>query len=334
MEYLHIGGAAHSDGAATSHAMDEDARIESLNVALTEWFSRHRDMRCFLAVDPSQRDLTSDDVDDREPFGSLPRAHVVIDHDAFPDAHRPYLLELDLSNPAGVDALAQSVRAAFEDRRPESMAEGLGQRVGGWLASHASLDEVAAHWSRLVLQRDDSGLACVLRCYDSRALALLWTVLSQAQQQVMLGPVKAWHVLDAGARPSVHLGSQGSRANFMLSAPQWQEIHRHGLVNRALALHAQACGRQPEPGEIEAAVAAAARAEQYGFIDRDDRLVFIGHALAWHPQFDSHPKVSQLLGRRAADDFYTGEIGQLSADEIDEIRQGSWYERLGPSASR
>jgi hypothetical protein len=332
MQYLQTEGPAHPESTPASPAIDEDARIESLNAVLTEWFGRHRDMRCFLAVDPSQRDLIRDD--DKEPFASLPRADVVIDHDTFPEAHRPYLLELDLSIPAGVDALTQSVRVAVEDRRPDSMAEGLGQRVGGWLASHASLDDVAAHWSRLVLQRDVSGRACVLRFYDSRALALLWTVLSQAQQQIMLGPVRAWHVLDAGARPNVHLTTPDSRANFMLSAAQWHEIHRHGLVNRALALHARACSRQPEPSEIETAVAAAARAERYGLIDQEDRVAFIGHALAWHPQFDLHPKVSQLLGRRAADDFYTAEIGQLSANEIDEIRQGSWYVRQGASVPR
>lgn len=333
MQYLQTEEPAHPERAPTSSAMDEDARIESLNVVLTEWFSRHRDMRCFLAVDPSQRHLTRDD--DREPFASLPRADVVIDHDTFPEAHRPYLLELDLSTPAGVDALAQSVRVAFDDRRPESMAEGLGQRVGGWLASHASLEEVAAHWSRLVLQRDVSGRACVLRFYDSRALALLWTVLSQAQQQIMLGPVRAWHLLDASAKPSVHLASPDARAdNLMLSPAQWHEIHRHGLVNRALALHAQASGRQPEPDEIETAVAAAARAERYGLTDRDDRVAFVSHALAWHPEFDSHPKVLQLLGRRATDDFYTAEIGRLSPDEIDEIRQGSWHQRSDASVSR
>ncbi|RQH02993.1 DUF4123 domain-containing protein [Paraburkholderia dinghuensis] len=315
-------------------ATDEDAQIESLNGALTGWFSRHREKRCLLAVDPSQRDLSSEDADGDELFACLPRSDVLIDHDAFPEARRPYLLELDLSTQAGVAALAQSVRVAFEDRRPESMAEGLGQRVGGWMASAASLDEVAAHWSRLALQRDESGRNCVLRFYDSRSLALLWTVFSQAQQQALLGPVRAWHVLDAGARPSVHVASRESRTSFALSSAQWQAVHRHGLINRALALHARACDRQPEPGEIEAAVAAAARAERCGLIDRDDRIAFIGHALSWHPQFDLHPTVLQLLRHRAADDFYTGEIGQLTADEIEEIRQGSWYECLGASAVR
>ena len=314
--------------------MDDDAQIKSVNATLREWFSRHKDMRCLLAVDPSQRDLTSDDVDARALFADLTRGDVLIQHDAFPEAHRPYLLELDLSTPEGVEALAQSARIAFEDRLPDSMAEGLGQRIGGWLASSASLDEVTAHWSRLVLQRNDSGRACVLRFYDSRALALLWTVLSPVQQQAMLGPVRAWHVLDAGAKPIAHLASSDPRSNFMLSAEQWREIQRHGHVNRALALHARTCGRQPEPNEIEAAVAAAARAERYGLIDRDDWVAFIGHALSWHPQFDSHPKMLQLLARRAPDDFYTAHIEQLSANEIDEIRQGFWHQRLGAPASR
>lgn len=334
MKHPETGEHSHPEKLPLSLTMDEDAQIQSFKATLTGWFSRHKDIRCFLAVDPSQRDLTSDDVDARAPFANLARADVLIHHDAFPEAHRPYLLELDLSVPEGVEALEQSVRIAFEDRRPESMVEGLGQRVGGWLASSASLDEVTAHWSRLVLQRDDSGRACALRFYDSRALALLWRLLSPTQQQAMLGPVRAWHVLDAGARPSVHLASSDARTNFMLSAIQWQEIQQHGLVNRALALHARACGRQPEPDEIETAVAAAARAKRYGLSDRDDLVMFIGHALAWHPQFDLHPKVQQLLAHRAVDDFYAGEIEQLSAKEIDEIRQGSWHQRLGASASR
>jgi hypothetical protein len=328
MQYLQTAMPTFVEEAPASSATGKDAQTESLSVTLRDWFGRNRNMHCFLVVAPSQRDLASSGGDDKTLFAGLPRADVIIDHDAFPASHHPYLLKLDLSAPAGIEALAHSVRIAFEDRRPASMAEGLGQRVGGWLASAASLDEVAAHWSRLVLQRDDGGRASVLRFYDPRALALLWTVLMPTQQQAMLGPVRAWHVLDASARPSVHLASPHPSANFILSNTQWHEIHRHGLVNRALALHARAFSRQPEPGEIEAAVEAAARAEQYGLSDRDDLVAFIGHALAWHPQFDWHPKVSQMLESRAPGDFYTAGIGQLSADEIDQIRDGSWYERL------
>lgn len=334
MQYQPTGEHKQPESAVTSHVAEEGMYVASLNNAVKEWFSRHREMHCYLAVDPSQRDLISDDVEDSELFTSLPRADVIVDHDAFPETSCPYLLALDLSTPAGIRALAHSIHIAFEDRRPESMAAGLGQRIGGWLASSASLDEIATHWSRLVLQHDDSGRACALRFYDSRSLALLWTVLTQAQRQAMLGPVSAWHVLDARSRSTVHLASAELRGGFMLLAEQWPQIHRHGVINRALALHARTRGRQPEAMEIEAAIAAAMRAEQHGLSDREDQLAFIGHALTWHPQFDLHPKVSQLLSLRAADNFYTSEIGQLSADQINEIQQGIWYELLTASTPR
>lgn len=334
MQYHPTRGYTPPDVAVTSDTMDEDTCVESLNNAVKEWFSRHRDMHCYLAVDPSQRDLTSNDVADSELFTDLPKAVVVVDHEAFPKVNCPYLLALDLSTRAGARALAHSIDIAFEDRRPESMAAGMGQRIGGWLASSVSLDEIAAHWSRLVLQHDDSGRACALRFYDSRSLALLWPVLTPMQRQAMLGPARAWHVLDARARPVVHLASAELRANFNLLAEQWHQIHRHGVINRALALHARTCGRQPEAMEIEAAIAAAMRAEEFGLTDREDQLAFIGHALAWHPRFDLHPTVSQLLSLRPADNFYTSEIGQLTNDQIKEIQRGAWYELLTSSTPR
>lgn len=313
---------------------EEEARITALIASLRDWFNRHREMHCFLAIDPSQRDLTFDDLGKKNPLTDCDRADIIIAHEAFPELHCPYLLALNLSTPAGVGALAHSVRAAFEDRRPESMAEGLGQRIGGWLASTASLEEVAAHWSRVMLQRDDSGRACVLRFFDSRALALLWGALPQAQRRSMLGPVQAWHVLDAGAKPAVYLRSSEPHARFTLPNDLWQEVHRHGSVNRALALHARTHGRQPLPDEIEAALAASARADRYELSDREDQVAFIGHALAWHPQFDRHPAVAHLLEHRSNDDFYTSAIDQLSADQIDDIRRGDWYRSIPSTMPR
>ncbi|MBN3802079.1 DUF4123 domain-containing protein [Paraburkholderia sp. Ac-20336] len=333
MDYRH-----HHDEAANraseASRTTEAARVDASTATIRQWFGRHANQRCFLSVDPSQRNLNADFPEHDNPFADLPRADVVIDHEAFAEAHRPYLLELDLATDTGLAALAHSVQAAFDDRLPASMASGLGQRIGGWLASPASLEDVAAHWSRLALQRDAAGRACVLRFYDTRALDLLWTALSPAQQQALLGPVKAWHALDACARLVVRQSAQTSPARFALLPQQWDAIHRHGLVNRALALHAYASERQPQAHEVEAALAAAARAERYGLLDRDDQIAFIGHAIAWHPQFDLHPKVLQLLGRRADDDFYSAAISRLSADEIAEIRQGAWYDRLTASASR
>jgi len=311
----------------------EAAVIDAAVSGLRTYFSKRPEMRCYLVVDPSQRDFTNDH-EEAERFQELKRAIVEVKHDAFPDSHRPYLVELDLATSEGSEVLVESVRAAFEDRRPISMAEGLGQRVGGWLASEAPLTEVAEHWSRHVLQYNEEGRPCALRFYDTRALSLIWPMFSQEQHQALLGPVKAWHALDACAKFCLYSVPAGSRADLSLTEEQWPRIHRHGLVNRALALYAMTVDRQPEQSEVAAADAAATRAEHYGLFDRDDCVAFIGNALAWHPQFDLHPKVLQLLGARAPDEFYTAAVAGLTKEDVAEIRDGAWYVRLSASSSR
>lgn len=316
----------------------EDPVAESVKIrehanTLKAWFKQHPDMRCLLIVDPTQRDPMAGDAGDNSPFASMPRSDVAIDHEAVSPSHYPYLLELDLKTDSGVAALEESVRLAFEDRRPQSMAEGLGQRIGGWLASFASAAEVAAHCARLALQNDDQSRLCLLRFYDSRSQALLWPVLTPAQQHALLGPIQAWHTLDAGATPVTRMNTTGRREDFVLQVAQWQTLHLHGIVNRALALHAYEHDRQPHQHEVNSAVAAAARARSYGLIDEEDQVAFVGHALSWHPEFDLHPQVLQLLGNRADGDLYAECIGELTSDEIAEIRQGAWHERLRVSDS-
>ncbi|MBR8129701.1 DUF4123 domain-containing protein [Burkholderia ambifaria] len=311
-----------ADRADGLSASSENAVIDATASVLHAYFDKHPEMRCLLVVDPSQRDLPSDDG---SAFSELKRTIVTIAHDGFPAEQQPYLVELDLRSPAGAMQLKESVRLAFEDRRPVSMAQGLGQRIGGWLASTACADEVAGHWSTQVLQYDERGRLCALRFYDTRALGLIWPLLTEQQQQALLGPVTVWHALDVCAKPRAYGRGVGSSRACSLTAAQWQEVHRHGLINRALALHALAANRQPTPAEVDAAVAAAARAEQYGLQDRDDLIAFIGHALDWHPQFDRHPEIEKALKEFSPDDFYTAAIGHLQPDDIDEIRQGAWY---------
>lgn len=115
----------------------ESVKIREHANTLKAWFKQHPDMRCLLIVDPTQRDPMAGDAGDNSPFASMPRSDVAIDHEAVSPSHYPYLLELDLKTDSGVAALEESVRLAFEDRRPQSMAEGLGQRIGvGSQVSH------------------------------------------------------------------------------------------------------------------------------------------------------------------------------------------------------
>lgn len=318
----------HDDGAQTQDPAADELRVGEQVIALKKWFAPRTDVHCLLVVDPSQRDPAEDDG---SALADLRRIEVVVDHEAVSPAHYPYLLELDLRTDSGQRALEESARLAFRDRRPQSMAEGLGQRIGGWLGSFASPGEVAAHFSRLALQRDDRDRLCLLRFYDSRSQALLWPMLSPVQRQALLGPILAWHTLDAVAAPVIRDNPQGRREDFELEARQWQAIHRHGIVNRALALRAYERDRQPTQHEVDAAVAAADRAGRYGLTDDEDSVAFVCHALSWHPEFDMHPRVQALLASRPDGDLYAERIDALSADEIAEICDGAWHERLQAS---
>lgn len=175
--------------------------------------------------------------------------------------------------------------------------------------------------------RPTIGARCARCAFTTHgALALLWPVLSLMQSETLLGPIKAWHAFDAGARLRAYAGLYPPMLdNLALKPEQWAAIRRHGVINRALALHVNATGQQPDPETVEVTVAAAARAEGHGLNDRDDQLAFIGHALAWHPYFDSHPRVVQALGEVSNERFYTAAASELSTEEIDTIRSGAWY---------
>jgi hypothetical protein len=301
------------------------AGIEVAVLALRDYFSRvNPGQQCLLLVDPQPGDVPARSQG-KHSLAALPRTTLPMGHGAFPVPHRPYLLTLDPKLPQFGAWLAESMRVALADRRPDSIASTPGQRIGGWLATTTSAEEVAKHLSAHVLQTDDRGKTCALRFYDSRALALLWPVLMLMQQETLLGPIKAWHALDAGAHLKSYAGLYPPvRDHLALKPEQWAAIRRHGLINRALALHVNATGRQPEPQALEAAVAAAARSERYRLADRDDTLAFIGHALSWHPHFDSHPRVSRALQNLSPDYPYMAAASELSADEIDSVRSGEW----------
>lgn len=301
----------------------EESGVDRMMSNLKAYFRQRPELNCLVVIDPSRAGLP-ESLEETTAVADLPHAVVTVAHEAYPDEHRPYLVQLDLGTSVGMEWLAESVRLAFEDRHPESVAQGLGQRIGGWLATSSPADAVAAHWSQHVLQTDDRGRQCALRFYDSRALGLLWPMLLSEQRQALLGPVSAWHAIDACARPCIYTNKTRAASSLGLTGEQWRSIHRHGLINRALGIHMLNTGRQPEPHDVEAAVASAARADQYGLVDRDDKVAFIGHSLAWHPQFDRHPKVQRALRQMNPDDFYTAAVGELGEDEIEEIRRGDW----------
>ncbi|QTD93118.1 DUF4123 domain-containing protein [Burkholderia anthina] len=281
--------------------------------------------KCLLIVDPSLRAL-DDNPTEGALFSQAKRTSVPVEHIAVAPEHRPCLIELDLSSATGTALLAESLRAALADRRPESIARGQGQRIGGWLVGSDSLQQVVDHWSDNLLQVDDQGRRCLLRFYDARVLALMWPVLSSAQRRRLLGPVQTWHALDACAELTTYTAPGRSQSALEIEDAQWIEFHRHAIANRALALFMNDVERQPVQQEVQTAVESAGRAELHGLRDREDKIAFVGHALAWHSSFDAHPAMAPVLEKVSRGDLYCAAVSELDPRVVEEIRLGTWFQ--------
>ncbi|KDB10171.1 protein of unknown function DUF4123 [Burkholderia sp. lig30] len=280
---------------------------------------------CLLLVDPSLRPL-DDHPESGALFSHAAQVAIPVEHKAFPPEHRPLLIDLDLSTDVGIALLAESVRQAYEDREPDSVARGHGQRIGGWLFGNAPADDVANDWSNHILQWDDAGQRRVLRFYDARALSLIWPVLSEPQRRCLLGPVRAWYALGACGEIAVYRAAAVPQPELALSGEQWRALHRHGAINRALALHMKEMGRQPDAHEVETAVASAERADRRGLADYQDKVRFVGHALNWHPEFDSHPGMAPVWGRVETGMLYSAAASELESRVVEDIRRGAWQD--------
>ncbi|MBR8319407.1 MULTISPECIES: DUF4123 domain-containing protein [Burkholderia cepacia complex] len=281
--------------------------------------------KCLLVVDPSLRALDDNPIEGVL-FSQAKRASVPVEHNAVAPEHWPCLIELDLSSATGAALLAESVRVALADRLPESVARGQGQRIGGWLVVTESLQEVVDHWSDSLLQVDDQGRRCLLRFYDARVLALMWPALTATQRRRLLGPVQTWYALDACAELATYAAPGRSQSDLEIEDAQWTEFHRHAVVNRALALFMNDVERQPVQQEVQTAVDSAGRAEQHGLRDREDKIAFVGHALAWHPSFDAHPAMAAVLEKVSGGDLYCAAASELDPRVVEEIRRGTWFQ--------
>jgi hypothetical protein len=302
-----------------------ESSVSKILAQLRSSVESNKDARCLLVVDPSRRALM-DRPDIGVFFSRQTPVPIPIQHEAFPLAHRPFLIELDLSDKDALPLLPESIQIAFEDREPDKIARGHGQRIGGWLISDAPAHDVATYLSRNALLTDEHGSACLLRFFDSRALALLWPILTVPQQRTLLGPVVAWHALNACATHCVYDCNAIPQPSLALTRQQWNSIRRHSVINKALGRHMHVIERQPRRDEVETALASAERAEQHGLFDDDDKVDFIQHALSWHPRFDAHASVRRVLSQVSTGSFYAAAVGELTPAEIDEIRSGKWEE--------
>lgn len=286
--------------------------------------------QCRVLIDPAIRDVAQDPVfiDLMDALGVQPEP-IRWEHRHLNPAHRPQLITLDLAKYQGSELLSLTLRTAADDAAPASLQQALGQRIAGWFFSAADTRTLTQHLGALAVQALPQGLPPeaghkrFLRFYDSLVWPTLWALSDDQQRTVAMGPIQQWFwweqsgELASVTRPAsaenhdTSLPAQGP-LNEIWRASQWRMLVCLGAFN---------------PAAIEAGMTADLRSKrpivlrtlerilQWGVWEQTDLCDMARLAIKHHPEFDRHPKVSQLLAQRAPDRRASFALSELTPAE-------------------
>jgi hypothetical protein len=111
--------------------------------------------------------------------------------------------------------------------------------ICAWLGSDAAVETVVGHISRYLVGRNAHGAQVLWRYYDPRVFSFALHVLSSAQREALLGPVREWRFAwcerwwSVSGSGAVHDALEGIDAVWP-TQEQWLRFEHADLVNRAL----------------------------------------------------------------------------------------------------
>jgi hypothetical protein len=213
---------------------------------------------------------------------------------------------LDLAHPRDADISRAAAAMAIRDWSPDSLRQGLGRRIGGWLFGATDSAALARHLAKAMLQVRPGGGRALLRLHDPAVLDQAWSLATSGQRAALLGPAELWVNVDRWTRLASY-GSDGapageSRSGALLQfdAEQWSRIDVSGAINRAWrAVAEQAPAITADM--LARAAACVRRGAAQGLQDPRDWEAMATRALTVHPEFDRHPRLAALLEAREPD---------------------------------
>lgn len=312
----------------TEYSEQVKSLAEALQTAYVDYRRHHSAGRCVLILDPALRDLATHPdfaaclAQKKLSPAALPRL-VWQPHYNLQSAHQPYLIELDLDVYADAEILSCSLDFAHVDWQADSVVQGRGHRVCGWVFTDQSTVELASQWGRRLIQTDGFHRR-FLRFYDPAVLPRLWPLLSLAQQHCLLQPAQQWFMLDADGStlhcyalpPLPDEASPSVTADLALTNAQWQAVQTFAIVNQLVTQWPiEHHGQQLNAGQQKLLQDALVRAIRYGLRDSADLKAFGRHALTVHPRFDNHPRIQALLQQVTPQLFYAGLASELTESD-------------------
>ncbi|WP_341676413.1 DUF4123 domain-containing protein [Niveibacterium sp. SC-1] len=291
----------------------------ALNDALQHVLAEEAAGFCGVLVDRRLRAL-----DDEHPLRAAGIAHAV----ATPNGRHldpqlcPELFVLDASRLEPSLALSNCIEEALVELDADSLRSGAGRRIAGFVQAGQSPQTMARHLGRLLVQRRPAPHGSVftaLHVYDPAVLWWLWPSLSDTQRGIVLGPARAWWLLDPVGRWHVLDTSSphdpGTHA-LELTLSQWTLVQGIGALNAVLRhLPLESLSAPALAALQQRAFEGLQRAHASGWSVSHDLQTYVRTALTRHPLFDRHPRVQQLLRNRTPDDRLAALIDGVTEEE-------------------
>lgn len=204
-------------------------------------------------------------------------------------AHReelmPRLLDVSSLDPdAQVQISDVLVRETSTDRPPVGCA---------WLASDASIEDLAHHIARYLVGPGADGRPAFWRFYDPRVLALTLAVFDPSQRSTLLGPVTDWQFAWARHRwiitgPGTPNDDSKGYTPAWPNPHQWSRISRSEAASRAIdRLPAMVAEKAAQlPNELDRVFSAAT--DRGGMTDTDVLADYAWHCVRYGQAFEQH----------------------------------------------
>lgn len=300
--------------------MGQDDSIVALADIKTLQENLNADVPIFLLIDPIAGEplpnalAAPGTLEAREAIWQLPITDIQLSPRTPLQLHqRPYIVALE-----GIDdpVLEQTLEIAHAERL-KSQSEGLDglgiavHRVGGWLQTSQSAEELAAQLStlfKITLNTTTATKASYLRLPDRRTLSLVQHVIGDARMSAALGHIQQWLYLDVQGKIATLKGSASDAVKLRFDHPEWAQIEQGNVLHPALALCLGEMARhgktrmhtQPVQALYEALFPACQRAQKAAKVWPQrfplpiDQSIWAALCLL-HPAIETNQAVTQLL---------------------------------------
>lgn len=228
----------------------------------------------------------------------------------------PRLIALrGMSDAACVDLLERAGRHERYSRHPYFSA---------LLVADGDAPAIAAHLSRrLVIAMPDAGHA-LLRYFDPRVFRHLGWLLTEAQMNLLLGPVNQWSWRTAAGAWQQHsrIEAASTLSGLRLTSGQWDSLQRVGLLNKSLRqIERSAPGIAIDDRSARRVDTLLRDAyEQHRLTDEADRRLYAEQGIRFHPHIHRHPQLAERLARaRDGQTSYLGACRDLDATNLQQF---------------